>query len=102
MGPSAPERGLPAQDFRPRGSKLGARAFLFGQGRRTVELDQHVPRPHERAVADANVLNPAGLHRLDDLDLSGRLKLALRGGDDVDVAEIGPGEGGDDEGADDP
>ena len=98
----AQERGLAAQDFRPRGSKLRARAFRVGQGRRAVELDQHVARLHERAVADANGLDLAGFQRLDDLDLSRRLKLALRGGDDVDAAEIGPGEGGDDEGADDP
>ena len=77
-------------------------AFRVGQGGRAVELDQHVARLHQRAVADANVLDPTGLQRLDDLDLSHRLKLALRGGDDVDAAEIGPGERGDDEGADDP
>ena len=92
MRPRARERGLAAQDFRPRRSKLGARALRVGQRGRAVELDQHVARLHERAVADANRLDPAGFQRLDDLDLSGRLKLALRGGDDVDAAEIGPGE----------
>ena len=93
MRPRAQERGLAAQDFRPRGSKLGARAFGVGQGGRAVELDQNLARAHKRAVADENGLDPAGFQGLDDLDLSGRLKLALRGGDDVDAAEIGPGEG---------
>jgi hypothetical protein len=76
--PRAHERGPAAQDFRPRRRELRARAFRIGLGRRAVELDQHVPRLHERAVADANILDPAGLQRLDDLDLSCRLELALR------------------------
>ena len=82
--------------------ELGAGAFRIGQGGGAVELNQHVARLHQGAVANANVLDPACFQRLDDLDLSHRLKLALRGGDDVDAAEIGPGEGGDDESADDP
>ena len=102
MRPRAKERGLAAQDFRPRGCEVRARAFRVGQGRRTVELDQHIARLHERAVADINRLDLARFQGLDDLHLSHRLKLALRGGDDVDAAEIGPTQRSDDEGANDP
>jgi hypothetical protein len=102
MRPSACERGLAAQDFRPRRRKLCARAFRVGQGRRAVEFDQHVARLHERAVADADRLDLARFQGLDDLHLSHRLELALRGGDDVDAAEIRPSQRCDDEGADDP
>ena len=96
------ERGLPAQYFRPRGGKFGARPLGFGLGRRAVELDQNVACLDQRAVGDTDVFDPAGLHRLDDLDPPGRLELALRGGDDVDPAEIGPDQRRQDEGADDP
>ena len=96
------ERGLAAQDFRPRRGELRPRAVAVGERRRPVELDQHVARPHEGPVAYPNGLDPAGLERLDDLDLAPRLKLALRGGDNVDPAEIGPGERGHDQRADDP
>ena len=99
---SAQERGFAPQDFRSCRREFRTGAFRVRQGGRAVELDQHVARLHKRAVADANVLDPAGFQWLDDLDLSHRLKLALRGGDDVNAAEIGPGESGDDEGADDP
>ncbi len=102
MRPRARKRGLAPQDFRLRRRELGARAFPVGQGGRAVELDQHLARPHNRAIAGVDRLDPAGFQGLDDLDLSRRLKLALRGGDDVDAAEIGPGEGADDERADDP
>ena len=102
MRPRAQERGLAPQDFRPHGSKLRLCAVGVGQRRRAIELDQNLARAHDRAVADENRLDLSGVQRLDDLDLSGRLKLALRGGDDVDAANIGPGQGGCDEGADDP
>ena len=96
------KRGLAAQDFRPCRGEFGARALDIGLGARTVELDQHVAGLDQGAIGDANVFDPAGLQRLDDLDPPGRLELALRGGDDVDVAEIGPHEGRQDKGADGP
>ena len=96
------ERGLAAHDFRPRRGKFGARPLHIGLGRRAVEFDQHVARLHKRAIGDPNVFDPAGLQRLDDLHPTGRLELALRSGDDVDMAEIGPHEGRQDKGADGP
>ena len=67
-----------------------------------VEVDQHVARRTNDAIAARMCLDLAGLERLDDLDLASRLKLALRGGDNVDAAEIGPDERSDDKRADDP
>ena len=78
------------------------RAFCVGQGRGIVELDQHFARLHERAVADADGLDLTRFQGLDDLHLSHWLKLALRRGDNVDAAEIGPSQRSDDEGANDP
>src|SRR5258708_25929531 len=102
MRSRAQERRSAAQDFCTSGGKLRACAFRVRKSRRAVEFDEDVPGLHERAVANAYGLDPAGFQRLDDLNLSCRLKLALRGGDDVDAAKIGPGEGSDDEGANDP
>ena len=84
------QRCLTTQGFHASRGEFRARCLNIGLGARPVEFDKNVARLHRAVVGDANARNPARLDRLDDLDPAGRLELTLRGGDDVDAAEIGP------------
>ena len=76
--------------------------LAVGLGGRAVEFDKDVARRDGAAVGRPDGRDPAGLDRLDHLDPAGRLELALGGGDDVDAAEISPGEADRHERANDP
>jgi len=66
----------------------------FGIADRRVELDQHIARLDCLAILHVNGADGADLERLHDLTAAARYDFALRGGDDVDLAEARPGEGG--------
>ena len=92
--------GLGRRQLRLPPQRLGARRAIFRlRGlrlrflRRPVEFDQRFAGRHHAVVRHMDRRHPSGLDRLDDLDAPGRLKLALRGGDDVDPADIGPDDG---------
>ncbi len=100
--PRGSQRRLTAQGFDASRGEFRSRCLNIGLGGRPVEFDKNVARLHRAVVRDANARDPASLDRLDDLDPAGRLELALRGGDDVDAAEIGPHESNRDHDANDP
>ena len=100
--PRRRERRLPAKRFGASGRQLVPRRPDVCLGRGPVEFDNNVARLHRGVVACVDRRDPAGLERLDDLDVSRRLELALGGGDDVDPAEVGPEKGDRDQGADNP
>ncbi len=59
---------------------------------RRIEFEQNVGPAHMVAVLWRQRLHLACQQRLYDLDAAGRLDLALRRSDNVDAAEIGPGQ----------
>ncbi len=67
-------------------------AFRLVDGR--VELDEHLAGLHALAVMNMNGAHDAGLERLDQFGATAGDDLALRRGNDVDLAEIGPGDRG--------
>ena len=73
--------------------KLRPRRLHVGLRCRRIEFDQKLAGLAPAGRSRPGSPHLAGLERLDDFDPADRLELALRGGDDVDAAEIGPGEG---------
>ena len=91
-----------AQRLGPGGGKVLPRGLDVGLGLRPIEFDENVARLDQAVVGDVNGRDPARLDRLDHLDSAGRLEFALGGGDDVEAAEIRPGETDRDQRANDP
>ncbi len=94
--------GLPAKRLRSSGGIVRGRRLRLRLRLRGVELQQLVAGLHRSVVGHVDRRDLSGLQRLDHLDPAGRLELALCGGDDVDPAEIRPGQRDDDERAYDP
>src|SRR5450756_243905 len=86
-----------AQRRQPRHVEPGAQqldrdAVAFGGRNGVVDFHQRVTFAYLVAVGDMDRGYGAGLQRLDGLGAPGRHDLALRGRDDVDLAEAGPGQ----------
>ena len=96
------ERGLSSQRLGADGGERLFRGDEIRLRRRAVELDQNVALRHRAAVGRPDGGDPPGVERLDHLDPAGRLKFALGRGDDVDAADIGPGDSDHHQRADDP
>ncbi len=66
------------------------RRLLVCESIRRIKFEQNIGAAHVVAVLWRQCLHLARQQRLHDLDAAGRLDLALRCGDNVDAAEIGP------------
>ncbi len=99
---SGGKRGAAAKRFGAPGRIIRGGGSRFRVGCRRVEFDKLVARLHGAVVGHVDRSDLARFERFDHFHAAGRLKLALRGGDDVDAAEIGPDQRRRDKGADDP
>ncbi len=74
-------------------SEIVCQPVAIGSGVGGVELDQHIVGLHMVAILNPDRPDHARIQRLHHLELAHRRELTGRGGDDVDLADEGPGEG---------
>jgi hypothetical protein len=100
-GSSERDRCLAARDLGDGRGEIGFGPSHHGAGFSRIQFHEHLPGRHLGAIGDANRHHLTSLEGLEDLRSSRRLNLPLRGRNDVDPPNVGPGKGDEHEGTDD-